>query len=92
MFKNAQNQITEVNLKLDIFKILKHRIEKDYQYQITGDTKIKDFTIDSLDRLELLMKIEEIFDVNIPENLVNENMTVGEIITQFYPNQPNNLN
>jgi len=79
-------------LKLDIFKILKHRIEKDYQYQITGDTKIKDFTIDSLDRLELLMKIEEIFDVNIPENLVNENMTVGEIITQFYPNQPNNLN
>ena len=63
-----------------MFKLIKQVIKKEYQIEIEMDTQIKDLACDSLDRLELLMKIEDALDVNIPENLVTENSTIEELM------------
>jgi acyl carrier protein len=47
---------------------------------ITADTDIaRDLTIDSLAMMDLLMELEDKFDVSIPLNLVPEITTVGEL-------------
>jgi len=63
-----------------MFKLIKKVIKKEYQIEIEMDTQIKELACDSLDRLELLMKIEDALDVNIPENLISENSTIEELI------------
>jgi len=63
-----------------MFKLIKKVIKKEYQIEIEMDTQIKELACDSLDRLELLMKIEDALDINIPENLISENSTIEELI------------
>jgi len=63
-----------------MFKLIKKVIKKEYQIEIEMDTQIKELACDSLDRLELLMKIEDALDINIQENLISENSTIEELI------------
>lgn len=47
---------------------------------VTAETDIsQDLTLDSVAMLDLLMELEEKFDVSIPLNLVPEIRTVGEL-------------
>jgi acyl carrier protein len=47
--------------------------------QITRDTSfIKDLNADSLDVVELVMELEEEFDINIPEDAQEKIQTVGQ--------------
>ena len=47
---------------------------------LTAETDIsQDLTLDSVAMLDLLMELEEKFDVSIPLNLVPEIRTVGEL-------------
>jgi acyl carrier protein len=63
-----------------MFKLIKQVIKKEYQIEIEMNTPLKELACDSLDRLELLMKIEDALDVNIPENLITENSTIKELL------------
>jgi len=48
---------------------------------VTTDTKLTDLGADSLDVVELVMDFEEEFAVEIPDNLVDERTTVGDLVS-----------
>ncbi len=49
--------------------------------QITRDTNfVNDLGADSLDTVELVMELEEEFDINIPDDAAEKIQTVGEAI------------
>ena len=66
--------------KCQMFKAIKRLIKKEYQMEIGPNTKIKDLDMDSLDTLELVMRIEDVLDINIPMNVVSEDLTIQELI------------
>jgi len=47
---------------------------------VSRRTKLQDLDMDSLDKMELLMDLEDILDINIPENVLREDLTLQEII------------
>lgn len=50
--------------------------------QVNASTAfIKDLNADSLDVVELVMELEEEFDINIPEDQQEKIQTVGEAVT-----------
>jgi acyl carrier protein len=52
---------------------------------ITFDTVIaEDLTMDSLQVMDLMMELEDRFDVSIPLNLVPEIATVGQLADTIY--------
>ncbi len=49
--------------------------------QITGETSfVNDLGADSLDTVELVMELEEEFDINIPDDAAEKIQTVGQAI------------
>ncbi len=49
--------------------------------QITAETSfVNDLGADSLDTVELVMELEEEFDINIPDDAAEKIQTVGEAI------------
>ena len=49
--------------------------------QITEDTHfVNDMGADSLDTVELVMELEEEFDINIPDDAAEKIQTVGEAV------------
>ncbi|KYH39865.1 MAG: acyl carrier protein [Candidatus Bathyarchaeota archaeon B26-2] len=48
---------------------------------LTHDTHlVRDLTMESLDKIELIAAIEEEFDIEIPEEEAEQNVTVGQVI------------
>ncbi len=48
--------------------------------QLSMETVLSDLGVDSLDRVELLFKIENAFDVEIPDAQVTTMKTAGDIV------------
>lgn len=48
--------------------------------EITAKTSFKDFNADSLDFVELVMALEEEFDIQIPDNEFDQVQTIGDLI------------
>ncbi len=62
-------------------------VEKD---KITRDTHfVNDLGADSLDTVELVMELEEEFDISIPEDQAEKIQRVGEAIEYIEKEQPN---
>jgi acyl carrier protein len=40
----------------------------------------QDLGLDSLDRVEIVMEIEEAFDINVPDNMADNVRTVGDMV------------
>ena len=56
--------------------------------QVTPDAHfINDLGADSLDIVELIMELEEEFDINIPEDAADKIQTVGEAIKHIEKTQ-----
>lgn len=50
--------------------------------KITMDTSfVEDLGADSLDTVELVMELEEEFDINIPDDAAEKIRTVGEVVS-----------
>lgn len=50
------------------------------QEKITRDTSFVDLGADSLDLVEVVMELEEEFDIDIPDDAADKIQTVGEAI------------
>ena len=48
--------------------------------QVTGGVSLRDLNADSLDMVELVMKLEEEFGIEIPEEKVPELKTVDDLV------------
>jgi acyl carrier protein len=51
---------------------------------VTLSTSFEDLGADSLDLVELVMALEETFDIEVAENELNEIRTVGEAFELIY--------
>lgn len=54
---------------------------------VTRKTKLSEIDMDSLDKMELLMELEDLMDISIPENVLREDITIDEIINLGKPIQ-----
>ncbi len=48
--------------------------------RITADATLSDLAADSLDTVELVMELEEDFDVSIPDDVAQRIQTIGDLI------------
>ena len=48
--------------------------------RISRNSRFEDFSVDSLDRVEVIMELEEEFDINIPDDDFEKIEDVGQII------------
>ena len=56
--------------------------------KVTMDSNItEDLGADSLDTVDLVMSIEEVFDIEIPDEAVEKIKTVGDIVNYIEANQ-----
>lgn len=56
--------------------------------KVTMDSTItEDLGADSLDTVDLVMAIEEVFDIQIPDEAVEKIKTVGDIVNYIESNQ-----
>jgi len=56
--------------------------------KVTMDSSItEDLGADSLDTVDLVMAIEEVFDIQIPDEAVEKIKTVGDIVNYIESNQ-----
>jgi acyl carrier protein len=69
-----------------MFKEIQKLILEKYNKKVTKRTKLKELEIDSLDSMELLMEMETVLDINIPENVLRQDITFGEILNLRKPN------
>jgi len=68
--------MSEVKMFEKIQKIILERCDQ----IVSRRTKLQELDMDSLDKMELLMDLEDILDINIPENVLREDLTLQEII------------
>jgi acyl carrier protein len=69
-----------------MFKEIQKLILEKHNKKVTKRTKLKELEIDSLDSMELLMEMETVLDINIPENVLRQDITFGEILNLRKPN------
>ncbi len=69
-----------------IKEILAEQLDADAE-EMTMDTKIaEDLDADSLDVVELLMSIEDEFDVKIPDEEIENFKTIGDVVEYIQNN------
>lgn len=67
----------------EIFEEVKDLIVDKWQVSpedVEKGSRLDDLGLDSLDKIEFVMKLEEKYDVNIHDDLVEENHTVGDFV------------
>lgn len=52
--------------------------------QITMDTTFEEIEADSIDIVEMIMALEDIYDVEFPEDDLEDYLTMGELIKDLY--------
>ncbi len=62
-----------------IADVVRSHLSLDESIQITPETSLKDMKIDSLDVIEIIMKIEDCFEIEIPDEKLNEFRNLGDI-------------
>lgn len=70
----------ESNVALQIRTTLARRLKRDVSGVRSQDSLREDLDLDSLDMIELMFKIEEALDVDIPNEDLSKIRTVGDVI------------
>ena len=68
-----------VNLSDKVKQILAEQLSVD-QADLTDNTSFDDLNADSVDVAEVIMALEEEFDIEIPDEDAEKNRTVGDVI------------
>jgi len=62
-----------------IADVVRNHLALDENVQITPETSLKGMKIDSLDVVEIIMKIEDAFEIEIPDEKLHEFKNLGDI-------------
>lgn len=82
--------MSEQDIKQKVFELVSEHLGVDIE-KITDDTSfINDLGADSLDIVELVMDLEEEFDVKIPEDIADKIQTVGDAVKFIASESANN--
>ena len=69
-----------MDLEYEVRRTISIQLDKDYDLVGTEHTLINDLGADSLDIVELVMTLEDNYDIDIPDDEAQELETVGDII------------
>lgn len=64
-------------------KILAEQLSIDVE-QITMETTFEDIEADSIDIVEMIMALEDIYDIEFPEDDLEDYHTMGDLIKDLY--------
>lgn len=79
--------MTEQEIETKVIKIVSEQMSVDKE-TITRDTSFtNDLNADSLDTVEMVMALEEEFEIQIPDDQAEKILTVGDAITYIMKNQ-----
>jgi acyl carrier protein len=79
--------VTEQEIETKVIKIVSEQMSVDKE-TITRDTSFtNDLNADSLDTVEMVMALEEEFEIQIPDDQAEKILTVGDAITYIMKNQ-----
>lgn len=82
--------MSEQDIKEKVFELVAEHLGVDIE-KISDDTSfINDLGADSLDIVELVMDLEEEFDVKIPEDIADKIQTVGDAVAFIAEQSANN--
>lgn len=73
-------ELTPEQLESEIFAIIEEKLGVSSADITPEKSLVNDLGADSLDSVELIMSIEQKFDISIPEEAAEEIKTVGDII------------
>lgn len=73
--------VTEEDIKTELFDLLVERLSIDIDNNIALNSRfVEDLGADSLDIIEIIMGIEDIYDIEIPDEDSAKLFTIGEAI------------
>jgi len=64
-------------------KLLADQLDRDPE-EINMDTKFEDIEADSIDIVEMIMALEDVYDVEFPEDDLEDYPTLGSLIKVLY--------
>lgn len=67
--------------KEQVFKLIADSTKTDIATITESTSFIDDLNLDSLDMVEMMMKMEDEFDIEIPESDTDTLKTVGDVVT-----------
>ena len=78
---------TTTEIEDKVFQIVSEQMSVD-KAELTRETSfVNDLNADSLDTVELVMELEDEFDLNIPDEAAEKLKTVGEAVDYIQKNQ-----
>ena len=82
------NYKEEVHMFEKVKEIIEEQLNIDNTNLITMDTElIDDLVADSLDAVEIIMNIEDEFDISVDEDHIDNIKTVGDIVNYIEDNK-----
>ena len=60
--------------------IIKEKMTLSDEMQINPDTSVEELNLDSMDLVEIVMEIENEFDITVPEGAEEKLHTVGDVV------------
>lgn len=72
--------MTREEVKQKVIEVISEQVAYDQDDPITEDMTLEDLTMDSLDKVEVLMSLEEKYDVNITDEDAEKCVTVKDVV------------
>lgn len=72
--------MTREEVKQKVIEVISEQVAYDQDDPITEDMTLDDLTMDSLDKVEVLMSLEEEYDVNITDEDAEKCVTVKDVV------------
>ncbi len=72
--------MTREEVKQKVIEVISEQVAYDQDDPITEDMTLDDLTMDSLDKVEVLMSFEEEYDVNITDEDAEKCVTVKDVV------------
>ena len=72
--------MTREEVKQKVIEVISEQVAYDQDDPITEDMTLEDLTMDSLDKVEVLMSFEEKYDVNITDEDAEKCVTVKDVV------------
>lgn len=72
--------MTREEVKQKVIEVISEQVAYDQDDPITEDMTLEDLTMDSLDKVEVLMSFEEEYNVNITDEDAEKCVTVKDVV------------
>lgn len=82
-------RLTREEVREKVFALVRNQLGKDGTFELREEMRfISDLGADSLDTVEFMMKLEEEFEMSIPDTDAEQLLGVGLVVDYVHEHQP----